>query len=1251
MGECFNLLTFNVKGLQSKIKRLQIFDYCKEKIKMNGIVLLQESHSSAKDAKRWAKEWKGDLFQNHGSSNSRGTLIGFSEGFEKKLLKYIDDKNGRIQLLAFEHKCKKYLIVNLYNNNIEKDQVQTLKKIDTFLQNFQNLEEYSIVMGGDWNFIMDKELDAYGGNPKLKLNSIAEYTKLTKKFLLGDIYRIRNIDLKRFTFRQKTPCLARRLDRFIISNSLQTRVSLCEILPSLLSDHSPLVMTIKTTTGDFRKGANYWKFNKLLLRDPTFTDEMRNKIREKKVELVDMDGQVKLELVKYEIRKYSMFFSKKKAKEKRRVLRQNESLIKDFETKPQNEHSIGQSEYDRAKQEIELYHLEKTKGNILRSKCQVYEEGEKSTKFFLGLEKIKAINGTIDMVMGENNNEINDYQGILKEIKNFYTSLFTKKQLDGSDNIVFLESLNLPKISDSDKIFCDADITIDELKASMLSMSDDKSPGNDGISKEFYNFFWDEMSSLLYDSFLSAKAKMELSPSQRQAIIKLLEKSDKDRRFIKNWRPISLLNIDVKIFNKALANRLKKVLSSIVGANQTAYVEGRFIGEATRLISDILDVTKECNIPGYMVMMDVEKAFDSMDHEFLLDALKVYGFGENFIKWIRIILTKQESCVMNGGNSTGYFNLGRGARQGDPISAYLFILVIEVFFQMIRKSRSIKGVNICGHVFNIVAYADDTTVFCRDLRSVQLVREAFDKFSKYSGLKLNSTKTEVCGIGVKRGVEIALCGMKSVNLLTESVKVLGVHFSYNEELRIEKNFISVIKKIEKVLAVWRMRALTLAGKITILKSLIFSKIVFVSFLTDIPNAIVKSLIKIKNEFLWGGKPPKIKHSAMIGSYERGGLKDIDIEKRLKALRLSWVRRLYDDSIHEWKVIPKFYLEKYSQNIFYPNLKIEVKNNIPKFYKNIIREWEEIAACEPLTRENVLIQSIRFNRKILINNNVITYKEASNLFIQNFYNENGVIMDWTTFKQKNGMSDQFSFKWRQIIAAIPRGWKDKIRSESELGVVGYAEPEPHLQAISRKLLLKRLSGKEIYTLLLSRIWEKPSSEEKIEQMLGINDLNWAKIYILGRRITIDSYSRQFYFKLTHNILFLNKSLKRMNLVESSLCPYCKTVDETPIHLFAECSYVGGLWGQLQIFFEDYIHLGEITPQSAILGWQNEEVLGIIKNQILLIFKMVVYKYRDVGFCSLDMFINKLRMIKNIEHSISTNRDFNNRKWNSIGDLLD
>ena len=161
MGE-INFLCYNVKGLQNKEKRAQIFNFCKEKGK-NGIVLLQETHSSVKDVRKWKKEWGSDIYLNHGSSNSRGTLIAFPKGFEKKVLRYIDDKNGRIQILTFEHAKKKFLVVNVYNNNIEKDQIETLKKIDSLLQTFDDINEYSIVMGGDWNFIFDKDLDALVG--------------------------------------------------------------------------------------------------------------------------------------------------------------------------------------------------------------------------------------------------------------------------------------------------------------------------------------------------------------------------------------------------------------------------------------------------------------------------------------------------------------------------------------------------------------------------------------------------------------------------------------------------------------------------------------------------------------------------------------------------------------------------------------------------------------------------------------------------------------------------------------------------------------------------------------------------------------------------------------------------------------------------------------------------------------------------------------------------------------------------------
>ena len=126
-----------------------------------------------------------------------------------------------------------------------------------------------------------------------------------------------------------------------------------------------------------------------------------------------------------------------------------------------------------------------------------------------------------------------------------------------------------------------------------------------------------------------------------------------------------------------------------------------------------------------------------------------------------------------------------------------------------------------------------------------------------------------------------------------------------------------------------------------------------------------------------------------------------------------------------------------------------------------------------------------------------------------------------------------------------------------------------------------------------MWEKPTSEEKIEQELGDSQLIWPKIYMLGRRITLDSYSRQFHFKITHNILFLNKALKRMNLVESSLCSYCNVEEETTIHLFSGCLCIRELWGEVQLFFRSKLVLEDLTPQSAILGWYKEKELGILK----------------------------------------------------------
>ena len=190
-----------------------------------------------------------------------------------------------------------------------------------------------------------------------------------------------------------------------------------------------------------------------------------------------------------------------------------------------------------------------------------------------------------------------------------------------------------------------------------------KTPGNDGITEEFYVSFYQFIDKCFIDSANYSFCVGELSPSQKQAVITLSEKKDNDKRLIKNSRPISLLNVDAKIISKVLATRLKKVISFLVTSDQTAYIPGRFIGESVRLISDILDYTDAVQFEGYIFAADMEKAFDSVDHNFILAALEAYGFGPNFVQWVKTLLYDQKSCVMNNGHSTGYFNLERGTRQ------------------------------------------------------------------------------------------------------------------------------------------------------------------------------------------------------------------------------------------------------------------------------------------------------------------------------------------------------------------------------------------------------------------------------------------------------------------------------------------------------------------------------------------------------------------------------------------------------------
>ena len=217
------------------------------------------------------------------------------------------------------------------------------------------------------------------------------------------------------------------------------------------------------------------------------------------------------------------------------------------------------------------------------------------------------------------------------ELYKFYKNLF-KENLNTSKEAIFsfLENINLPTLTNEQALECEGIIRETELLKALKSTKNDKSPGNDGITKEFYEFFWDDIKNLLSDSIKKSFISDVLSTSQKQAVIKLIEKKDRDKRLIKNWRPNSLLNIDTKLISKVIASRLKKILNNLISENQIAYLNNRFISEGGRPISDIVEITDLLQIEGIFLTVDIEKAFDSVNHLFSVSVLE--KFKNDFIR-------------------------------------------------------------------------------------------------------------------------------------------------------------------------------------------------------------------------------------------------------------------------------------------------------------------------------------------------------------------------------------------------------------------------------------------------------------------------------------------------------------------------------------------------------------------------------------------------------------------------------------------
>ena len=291
--------------------------------------------------------------------------------------------------------------------------------------------------------------------------------------------------------------------------------------------------------------------------------------------------------------------------------------------------------------EYDSLYEEMAKGAIIRSKATGYEKGEKSNKYFLNLENHRKTKSSVQKVFNDDGTLVTDPKKVLLEIGKYYSNFSKSDLLTPSEDLLcsFLNHPRIPRLSFDHVQTCEGALTVPECFKCLQFFGSNKSPSNDGLTVEFYKAFWNTVGNLVVDSLNFTYEYGELSNSQKEAIKTLIEKKDRDKRYLSNLRPISLINVHVKIGSKAIAKRLEKVLPYVIHHNQCAYVKVRTTFDAVRTIEDVMDFTEKCHIDGRLICIDFQKAFDTVNSGILVSRFIciwlwffVYSMGLYFVQ-------------------------------------------------------------------------------------------------------------------------------------------------------------------------------------------------------------------------------------------------------------------------------------------------------------------------------------------------------------------------------------------------------------------------------------------------------------------------------------------------------------------------------------------------------------------------------------------------------------------------------------------
>ena len=1157
-----DVVSLNARGLGDYKKRRELFHYLH--VKKYEIIMLQETHSETKSESFWRAQWGQSLWLSHGTNNSAGVAILISNRCQSEIHYVKIDVNGRYIIMDITIGEQRVTLVNIYGPN--RDDTDFFNNL---MDQIEELPNDHRIIGGDFNVILDLEQDRKGGSKTTHLKSQEILHQWFEDKDLVDIWRAQHPCTAQYTwFRKKPTPVYSRLDYFIVSFGLSGYIEKTDIIAGYKTDHSMIRMKFRITSN--KRGPGYWKLNCSLLAEEQYVEKIRKIIQETQENNPNTDPPLLWDTVKCRVRGETIAYASKNKREHGEKIKKLEKKLQML----QENLLSNQYEIEDVKTELTAEIEKKTQYAIFRTRMKYYDEGEKASKYFLNLQK-RNFNKKVVNKLSINGSLVTNPSEILKEQVKFYEQLYTSNLGKETEDIVvkesfFNESERVAKLTEIDRKSCEGLITAAELRECLKTFSRNKTPGMDGFPFEFYLTFWDVIESLLINCFNFSYESGEMSITQRQGVITLIPKKDRNVELLKNWRPLAMLNFDYKLLTKCLALRLKTVLHKIIHKDQTGFLKERYIGENINKVLNISSIIKESNLNAYLMTVDFEKAFDYLEFSHIKNALNYYNFGPMMIQWIQVIYNNISSCVVNNGWISTFFNITRGVRQGCPLSPYLFIISLEILANHIRKKEEIEGITINNIEYKLALYADDITLFLTGGEpSVRATLDAFAMFLRISGLRVNIEKTNIMPLG-GHSADMENIKHLGVSWTDGPLNILGIRIenTCNNSL-FELNYAPKLDIVKQQIAKWLRRDMTPMGRIVVLKSHMISQ--FVYLLSNIPTPPKHFFIEFERlifDFIWSGKKAKIKKSILYASKNEGGLDVPHLLSQDKAAKISWlhriVRRPHDDAVvnlvdYLFKGKLKFILTcNFSKN------DCNVFENLPCFWIDVIQAWADFNFHNPMDIKQIISQSLWYNSHIKIENTPVFYKywyEKNINYIYDIIKQDKDSFRFLSLEEIN-IKYQCNIKilsYNALLDSIPKDWRMYIKLSEEKNIDSLLVSSKYVKICKMTKITNYVTNN-----LKSKFTEEPRIIVQKWNMDGFNvDLDM--LYHSFNMIYKDLISvklRMFQYKLLHRKLALNPWLCKIGLKAESKCTICRESEETIVHFFCECEYATKLWNDIK-----------------------------------------------------------------------------------------